>query len=286
MIKKELIIKEDLSKFKEVIFFFNYKYPFYTQNIQNRVMIFKINEKEREYEIKPVQTISCWKLCFNPNDLNQGENIIIIKPKAILDSPLYIKIDTLYSFGRSYFNKESKWERLKKGEYMVWVVLKKEGSVESFITQGIDYYEKGMYEKAVIEFHKALEKNPNSPYIHFNLGLVYEKTREFDMAIEEYKNELKVADNLNLIEIHNSLVRVYYFKGMWNEILEESKKIVEIDPKHVVAHKNIGSIYYKKRMFNEAYNKFQKVLNLDPNDIFAKQMLEECKKFLDKEETK
>jgi tetratricopeptide (TPR) repeat protein len=276
MIKKELVIKEDLSKFKEVTFYFDFEYASYIQKSQKSTLIFEVNGKEQEIDIVSNQLSSFCQVYFNPNDLNQGKNIAIIKPKARLDSIFRIKIDTQHSFGRSYFlNKNGKWEKLRNGEYMIGLILNPERSIRGYIDQGISYIEKGMYDEAISEFQQALSKDPKCPNVHYNLGIAYEKIGKLDKAIENYKRELIVAkEKEDLINTHDNLIRLYYAKGMWDEILKESEEIVKLDPNHINAHSNIAAIYYKKGMFKEAVIEFQKVLRLDSSNIYAKQMIE------------
>ena len=57
--------------------------------------------------------------------LKRGVNTIILKPKDTVKATS-IAIDPSYSFGRSYIlNQSHKWERLKKGEFMLHLELKK-----------------------------------------------------------------------------------------------------------------------------------------------------------------
>jgi len=281
MIKKELIIKEDLAKFKEAVFFFNFEYSSSSETEKPQV-IFKVNGKGQEIEIKSVQTTSFYKVYFDPNDLNQGKNAVIIRPKTRFDSPVRISIDSLYSFGRSYFfNKEGEWERLKKGEYMIWLVLKPERSVQGFMAQGIHYYKKGMYDKAIFEFQQAIEKDFDNPDFYYSLGLAYEKKKELDKAIEYYQKALKIDSEYVLGYI--GLARVYYQKGMVDKTITMCQEVLKIDPKNIEIQTSLASIYYNKGILNEAHIEFQKVLELDPENDYAKERLEQCKISLDKQ---
>jgi len=280
MIRKELIIKEDLNKFKEAVFFFNFEYIAYTRKTQKSRLIFEVNGKEQEVNIVPTQYSSFYPVYFSADNLNQGKNTVIIKPKTRFDCPLRIYVDSLCSFGRSYFfNKEGEWERLKKGEYIIWLSLNPERSAEGFMAQGINYYKERRYNEATLEFHGALSKDSNCVNAHYNLGLIYEKIGKLDKAIEEYKEELELATKKGvgreeLINMHDNLIRLYYTKRMWDEMLKESCEIVRLDPNHINAHSNIASVYFNRGIFEKAYTESQKILELDPNNTYAKQMLE------------
>jgi tetratricopeptide (TPR) repeat protein len=62
------------------------------------------------------------------------------------------------------------------------------------------------------------------------------------------------------------------------------QEIIKLDQNHIEAQCNIGSIYYKKGNLEEALSEFKKVLELDPENTYAKKMLAECRKILDKKQ--
>jgi len=48
-----------------------------------------------------------------------------------------------------------------------------ESDFDSLIKLGKSYYQSGFIDKAVNEFKKAIEINPNSAEAHFSLGYIY-----------------------------------------------------------------------------------------------------------------
>ncbi|MEW6104002.1 MAG: tetratricopeptide repeat protein [bacterium] len=252
MLKKELIIKEDLRRFKEACFFFNF---WGEPSDKSSILIFKANGKEKETEIKSLPLVRyCW-VYFNPNDLHQGKNTIIIKPKK-LNSSIKIMIDSLSSFKRSYFNENEKWKILKDGEYMISLILRKERSVGGFIEQGREYFKNKMYDKAIFEFKEALKRDPDYLNLHYNLGLAYETKGKLDKAVLEYKKEIEISSKRKdesdikvLIDTHNSLGKIYYEKGMIKQAMEECKNILAIEPQNKRAYNNL--INLKKILDND-----------------------------------
>lgn len=67
-------------------------------------------------------------------------------------------------------------------------------------TLGWVLYEKGAYRSAIDSFQQALKlaaksKSPESPAVHFHLGMAYEKTGEVALARQQLKRVLKIDPN-------------------------------------------------------------------------------------------
>ena len=63
----------------------------------------------------------------------------------------------------------------------------------SSLEKGIIYLNQGSYNKAIEEFSKEIEANPNSPNVHYNLGLAYEKNEEPFKAYLVWKKYLGLS---------------------------------------------------------------------------------------------
>ncbi|HAW49642.1 TPA: hypothetical protein DCX16_01625 [bacterium] len=116
-IKKELIVKEDLSSYKSASASFNYG-----ASSDPGLLMITINKKE-SILIKPMITYGLMAYStvrFDPNILKKGKNEIEIK--QVEEGSISIVIDYSYNFGRSYIIENEKEKRIK-GEYMVWLSL-------------------------------------------------------------------------------------------------------------------------------------------------------------------
>jgi tetratricopeptide (TPR) repeat protein len=280
-IKKELLITEELSRFKEAVLSLISMYPH--KDSQTSELILEVNGREKKIRILPVSTYSCYRAYISLDWLFQGRNTFILRPETMFAHPFEIKVDTRYCFGRSYFHdhQNGEWKR-KDGEYMIRLVLKPKRSVEGCISEGVFYRKRGMYERAISEFCQALEINSKSADAYYNLGVTYEEIGMLNDAIKEYERTIELeVEKDRLVKTYGRLAKVYCARGMWDKGLENFRKIVEIDPTCIPAHNNIGLVYLKKGMLNKAIFQFQKVLELDPYNSYAKKMLEKIEKILD-----
>jgi tetratricopeptide (TPR) repeat protein len=261
-IKKEIVVKDDLLDYPEA----SVSVRCAVVERDSGLLMVTINEKKR-IPIRPefsegLTTGFCCR--FSSTALQRGVNRIVIRPleKVGVD----ILIDESFSFGRSYFLKEKDWERLKKGEFMVWLTLFPKASADrkgwateylrrgvgflslnlcdeaienfkeairldpnlkwTYCNLGITYYKKSMYGLAIDKLKKAIKIDSDYSDAHYWLGASYEEMDKLDKAIKEYKRVIELgADKERLIKTHENLVRIYYAKEMWEEILEHSKRL-------------------------------------------------------------
>ncbi len=246
-IRKDLVIKEVLSGYKEARIAFNYG-----ASGDTGLFVITINNKE-EIPIKPMITRGLMAYCevrFMANLLKQGINTIILK--QLKEGNVSIVVDESSNFKRSYIGKEGDWKRLRKGEYMIWLTLYQETSIDwakEYYNYGMTFFANELYESAIDSFKKSLEFDPRQCEIYSRLGLSYEIKREFDNAIETYKAGIRLFSDKNiLLDLHNSLARVYYAQGKIREAIEECQKILAISPGNNQAYNNLQNL--KKLTFS------------------------------------
>ncbi|MFH0775961.1 MAG: glycosyltransferase family 39 protein [bacterium] len=207
IIKKEIAIKEDIINFREAILSFMYF------SEERAELAININDKVTIPATIDSGTglIAGYQTRIGHGILKKGINTITIKP---LGGKINILVDETYTFKRSWLQTKKGWKRLKDGEYMVWLSLSEESSIdkEAWVAQCYDwaklYLSSQLYNEAAIDLKLALMlTSPNN------------KER--------------------LLSLHTDLCRLYYETGKIDGAIEECKKIIAIDPINVQAHNNL-----------------------------------------------
>jgi tetratricopeptide (TPR) repeat protein len=97
----------------------------------------------------------------------------------------------------------------------------KEKQAEKHFKQGFGYQDKGDLDKAIEEYKKAIELNPNYLQAHMNLGAAYIGQKKYDQAIDEFNTVVKL--NYYYGTAHYNLGYVYLLKDEKGKAQEELK---------------------------------------------------------------
>ena len=103
----------------------------------------------------------------------------------------------------------------------------------AYNNQGLAYYNKGEYQKAVDSFLDALKIFPSYTVCLTNLGLAYEALKNYKKAIECYN------------------------------------MAIQFDPRDPNPHFNLGRLYYRLKSPEKAKQSLERALELDPKGPFA-----------------
>jgi tetratricopeptide (TPR) repeat protein len=120
------------------------------------------------------------------------------------------------------------------------------------------YVLKGQSKKAIKEYLKLVETNPQDKRLHLKLGDLYLKNGEEDKAIQSY---LKVASLYGEEDLNFRAISIY-------------KKILSINPKFIEAFHKIAELYLKEGLAGSAKNYYQSILEIDPHNSQALKAIE------------
>ena len=115
------------------------------------------------------------------------------------------------------------------------------------------YILKGQFKKAITEYLKLVEADPQDKRSHLKLGDLYLKSGEEDKAIQAY---LKVASLYGEEDLNFRAISIY-------------KKILSINPKLTEAFHKIAILYLKEGLSGNAKNYYQSILQINPRDSEA-----------------
>ncbi len=136
-------------------------------------------------------------------------------------------------------------------------IKENKSDADAHIKLGTIYQNQGQLDKAIIEFKKAIEINPDSMLAHSNLAYIYESQGKFAEAIEEMKEVARIKPDLP--QVYVSLGLLYDRQSMYDNAIAEFKKALQLEPNSTLALVNLGIVYRKKGMIDEAINYFNKV---------------------------
>ena len=117
----------------------------------------------------------------------------------------------------------------------------------------------------------ALEKvrlHPNDADAHYNLGVAYSKSSQFQQAIASYKKVLKI--NPNDTGVLNNLGHAYLHLDRYEEAITILKGTTRLNLNHGNAYYNLAHAYEKLGRNDEAIVAYHEVLRINPGDTAAR----------------
>ncbi len=137
-----------------------------------------------------------------------------------------------------------------------------------FYYRGITYERTDRWPQAEADLKRALELNPDHPYVLNYLGYSWiDQGINLDeaLALVERAVELQPRDG----DITDSLGWAYYRLGRYEEAVEVLERAVELRADEPVIHDHLGDAYWKVGRRLEARFQWQHALDLDPDDELA-----------------
>ena len=94
-------------------------------------------------------------------------------------------------------------------------------TAEEWNEKGIDFARSGEYEKAIEDYNKAIELDPNLAGVYYNRGNAYFYLKQYEKAIEDFDKA---------IELNPNNAYAYNNRGLAREKLKEQKPIQTLTP--------------------------------------------------------
>jgi len=147
-----------------------------------------------------------------------------------------------------------------------------QSSIEDFVKEGIQYHDTGDYDKAIETYEKALEINPTSALVNYEIALSY-------FSKGDYKKAIKYSD-IVLNQNAEYMLQAYTTKGSALDVLGKTKKSIKLFEKairqtkgHYLLYYNLAINYYKINNFDQAEENVIKAIESNPNHPSSHLML-------------
>jgi tetratricopeptide (TPR) repeat protein len=154
---------------------------------------------------------------------------------------------------------------------------------EAYNNRGNAYVHKGEWDKAIAEYTRMLEINPDYAWAYNNRGGAYLCKGEYDKAIEDCTKAIRLKPDF--AEFYCNLGEVYLRKGKHDNIaadfdnaIIDFDKALELKPRLAEAYCYRGEAYSGKGDWNKAIADWETALGIDPNNASAKANLDKARK--------
>ena len=112
-----------------------------------------------------------------------------------------------------------------------------------YMKHGRDYLKNSDYDRAIANFDKAIELNPNHAS-YYARGEAHYKNKNYDRAIEDFTIAIKF--NPSHASAYRNRAGAYYNRGEYDRAITDCTKVIELDSNYAAAYYIRGRAYDKK----------------------------------------
>ncbi len=140
-------------------------------------------------------------------------------------------------------------------------------NADAFNNRGVVYRNKGDKDRAIQDYDKAIELNPQHAEVFYNRGVTYSDKGDKDRAIQDYDKAIEL--NPQHAEAFNNRGVAYSDKGDKDRAIQDYAKAIELNPQNAKAFNNCGNAYRGKGDPDRAIQDYDKAIELNQQDVGA-----------------
>src|SRR5262249_25679927 len=134
----------------------------------------------------------------------------------------------------------------------------------------VAYYRRGManaatrrdFEKAIADFSKAIEIDPNYAESFNERGIAYREMKDYNRAIADQTKAIEI--NPRFARAYNSRGNAYHEMKDYARAIADTDKAIEVDPSYARAYNARGFTYQTMGEFDRALTDYTKAIEIDP----------------------
>ncbi len=138
-------------------------------------------------------------------------------------------------------------------------------------------------EGSLSRLRKKLTKETGTTQEYYELGSIYLEKKVYSQAISLFQKALKSAEEdgeENIAPIYNGLGYAYFAQEQYDLAIRQYKEALKLKPDYVTAFNNLGHAYEKKKLSAQALEMYEEALKLDPKNATAKRRAESLRRLV------
>ena len=142
------------------------------------------------------------------------------------------------------------------------MVTLSESAGRSF-SQGLRYYDIGLWHEAIEAFEKAALVKPDYELAYFGLGITYFRLEIWEKALVSFAKAVELSPHY--AEAYLGICMAYTVLGRNNDAMEACKKAIKLKPGYAQAHYALALLYFKLGDRESALEEYSILKRLDPS---------------------
>jgi tetratricopeptide (TPR) repeat protein len=181
-------------------------------------------------------------------------------------------IDLTPDFAKAYINRGHALEKrgLKeraRADYDKVAGMERSKKVNEWFSQGMQYFQKKEYDKALAAYSRAIELQPDLVQAYANRGAVYNRLGKYDRAIADF--DKAVALDKDNSSVYENRGLAYFNAGQYEKAIKDYTSAITLKPNDGAAYYNRGVAYTTIKRYDKAIYDLSRALAFDPNNADA-----------------
>lgn len=135
-------------------------------------------------------------------------------------------------------------------------------------------------ESTLSRLQNKLTKEQGTAKEYYELGSIFLDKKIFSQAITLLQKALKAEDleEGDSALVYNALGYAYFAQEQYDLAIRQYKDAIKVQPNYVTAYNNMGHAYERKQMTPQALEAYEEALRLDPTNATAKRRADSLRK--------
>ena len=140
-------------------------------------------------------------------------------------------------------------------------IKEKPNYIDAYFNRGIAYEHLDMHDKAIRDYSKVIKINPSMNEAYINRALLYRKTKKYRLAISDLDMAIEIRPDFAFAYLYRG--DTYYTMDSLDLAAKDYKQLLVMLPSYLRAYERLATIYYKQGSFEEALQYSLKLCELD-----------------------
>ncbi|MBD2310451.1 tetratricopeptide repeat protein [Desertifilum sp. FACHB-1129] len=137
-------------------------------------------------------------------------------------------------------------------------------------------------ETTLSRLQQKLRKEKGTAQEYYELGCIYTDKKLFSQAVPPFQKALKAEDlpSEEAALIYNALGFAYAAQEQYDLAIRQYKEALKLNADYPIAYNNLGYAYEQKRLTSQALEAYEAALKVSPDNATAKKRSESLRKRL------
>ena len=138
---------------------------------------------------------------------------------------------------------------------------------EAFYNRGILHLQEKSSRKAIKDFARAIDINPDYLNSYLNRGIAYKNLKSYNKALRDFG--FCIEKNPEFKEAYLNRALLNYDRGKYQTAKGDLEAVLSLDPRNKKAQYQLANCYYKTGKQQKAITHFNRVIKMDPGYFWA-----------------